>query len=130
MLATSNCGGGCAITSSRFPIPPLREDCREMAARVTPPCPRAAVHQAERAVPRYFFNVHGETFANPDMVGRDLVDDDAARAEAHQLAKEVVVAELTGGLPEKTWVEVVDEDQRPILLMPIDEAPAGPTRHV
>ncbi len=79
-------------------------------------------------MPRYFFNVHGETFANPDLVGRDLSDDDAARAEAHELAKEVVVAELTGGLLEKTWVEVVDEDQRPILLLPIDEAPAGPSR--
>ena len=94
-----------------------------------PPGPRPP-DTGRSAVPRYFFNVHSETFANPDLVGRDLIDDDAARAEAHQLAREVVIAELTGGLPEKTWVEVVGEDQRPILLLPIDEAPAGPSRLV
>jgi hypothetical protein len=127
ILETGILDGGCAIIV--FPSHAPGRLQRDGGPGYTPLSPGRRTSGGACGA-RYFFDVHGETFANPDLVGRDLVDDDAARAEAHQLAKEVVVAELTGGLPEKTWVEVVDEDQRPILLMPIDEAPAGPTRHV
>ena len=80
-------------------------------------------------MPRYFFNVHGGGLAAPDLVGRKLPDDQAARAEAEALAKEVAIAELSGApFPDRLWVEVVDEEQRPVVLLPIDEVPAAPNR--
>jgi hypothetical protein len=73
---------------------------------------------------RYFFNVRCKTFETPDLVGCDLTDDDAARAEAERLRRNVLTSGL--GPPlflERPWIEVVDEDQRPIMLLPIDEFP-------
>ncbi len=79
-------------------------------------------------MPRYYFNVHGETFAAPDLVGRKLPDDEAARAAAREVAKDVATYELSAPFPVRPWVEVVDEDQRPIVLLPVDETPSEPTR--
>ena len=78
------------------------------------------------AMPRYFFNVHGETFATPDLVGRSLSDNEAARSEANLVANEVAKTELsTAQLPQNPWVEVVDQDQRPIAVIPVHEAAAA-----
>ena len=80
-------------------------------------------------MPRYFFNVHGESSVAPDLVGRDLPHDDAAREAANQLAKELVTDEtLTGALPETHWVEVVDQDQRPVSLLPVESGVEVPNR--
>jgi len=80
-------------------------------------------------MPRYFFNVHGETSVVADLVGRDLPDDQAARAVGTQLAKEVVVDEVLGGRWwGKVWVELIDQSQRPFFMMPVTEMPSEPTR--
>lgn len=80
-------------------------------------------------MPRYYFNVHGERFATPDLVGRKLPDDEAARAEAKTVANELVQAELSNALlPGNPWVEVVDDDQRPVAVIPASETAADPNR--
>lgn len=80
-------------------------------------------------MPRYYFNVHGETFAAPDLVGRKLPDDEAARAEAKTVANELAQAEISSALfPANPWVEVVDDDQRPIAVIPASETAADPNR--
>ena len=85
--------------------------------------------KADREMPRYFFNVHCETFDTPDLVGRPLPNDDAARAEAERFRRDVLTSGL--GPPlflEKPWIEVVDEEQRPVMLLPLDDLPAEPKR--
>ena len=78
------------------------------------------------AMPRYFFNLHGEAFATSDLIGRDLSDDEAARAEAKVVANEIAKAELSSPqLPQHPWVEVVDDNQRPIAVIPVHEAAAA-----
>ena len=100
----------------------------QLAARMLPPI-RAAAGLAERAMPRYFFNVECETFSTPDLVGRELTDDDAAWVEAHRLLNDVLTSGLGPNVSlEKPWIEVLDEEQRPIMLLPGDELPAAPTR--
>jgi len=77
-------------------------------------------------MPRYFFNLHGETLATPDLIGRDLSDDEAARAEAKLVANDVAKTELIGAqLPQNPWVEVLDQNQRPIAVIPVHEAVAA-----
>lgn len=80
-------------------------------------------------MPRYFFNVHGETFATPDLVGRKLPDDEAARTEAKSVAHDLAKAELSSALlPGNPWVEVVDDDQRPVAVIPATQTAADPNR--
>jgi hypothetical protein len=82
----------------------------------------------ERAVPQYFFNVHGETSAIPDLVGRKLPDDEAARAEGKALADEVAKLELANAFPENSWIEILDDDLRPVAVLPVSETAADPSR--
>lgn len=80
-------------------------------------------------MPRYYFNVHGETFATPDLVGRKLADDEAARAEAKSVANEIAQAEISSAhLPANPWVEVLDDDQRPVAVIPASETAPDPNR--
>ena len=80
-------------------------------------------------MPRYFFNIHGERFATPDIVGRKLPDDEAARAEAKTVANEVAKVELSSALlPGNPWVEVVDGNQRPVAVVPVSDTAADPNR--
>ena len=77
-------------------------------------------------MPRYFFNVHGETFATSDLVGRDLSGDEAARLEAKLVANEVAMTALSSAqLLQNPWVEVLDDNQRPIVIIPVHEAIAA-----
>ena len=80
-------------------------------------------------MPRYFFNVHGETFATPDLVGRTLPDEEAARAEARAIANEVVRDELSHALlPDNPWVEILDGNQRAVAVIPVNETVEDPRR--
>ena len=40
-------------------------------------------------MPGYFFNFEDASCASPDLVGRDLPDDEAAKAEARKLAADL-----------------------------------------
>ena len=72
-------------------------------------------------MPTYYFNVRGEHFELPDLAGKTLSDDAAARAEAERLAAELVESALVAGaLPPDATVEVDDEEMRPVLALPLN----------
>ncbi|MEO7828087.1 MAG: hypothetical protein ABIR60_13195 [Allosphingosinicella sp.] len=74
-------------------------------------------------MPTYYFNVRGEDFELPDLAGRSLGDDSAARAEAERLAAELVESALIAGVvPPDAIVEVDDEQMRPLLALPLNPA--------
>jgi hypothetical protein len=74
-------------------------------------------------MPIYYFNLRGEDFELPDLAGKSLSDDAAARAEAERLAAELVEAALISGtLPPDAVVEVDDEQMRPLLALPLNPA--------
>jgi hypothetical protein len=71
-------------------------------------------------MPTYFFNVRGGGLDVPDLTGRVCPDEAAARAEAERLAAELAEAARAAGtaLPPAA-VEVDDELQRPLLVLPL-----------
>jgi hypothetical protein len=74
-------------------------------------------------MPTYYFNLRGEKFESPDLAGKELADDAAARAEAERLAAELVESALIcGALPPDAVVEVDDEQMRPVLALPLNPA--------
>lgn len=74
-------------------------------------------------MPTYYFNLRGEDFELPDLAGKRLDDDAAARAEAERLAAELVESALISGhLPPDAVVEVDDEQMRPVLALPLNPA--------
>jgi hypothetical protein len=74
-------------------------------------------------MPTYYFNVRGEDFELPDLAGKRLDDDKAARAEAERLAAELVESALQAGtVPPDAVVEVDDEEMRPLLALPLSAA--------
>jgi hypothetical protein len=74
-------------------------------------------------MPTYYFNLRGEGFELPDLAGKSLSDDSAARAEAERLAAELVESALiAGSLPPDAVVEVDDEEMRPVLALPLNLA--------
>jgi AcrR family transcriptional regulator len=76
------------------------------------------------AMPTYYFTLRGERFELPDLAGKSLPDDAAARAEAERLAAELVeTALIAGTMPPDAVVEVDDEEMRPVLALPLN--PAG-----
>ena len=75
-------------------------------------------------MPTYYFTLRGEDFNLPDLAGKSLSDDAAARAEAERLAAELIESALvSGNLPPDAVVEVDDEEMRPVLALPLN--PAG-----
>jgi len=74
-------------------------------------------------MPTYYFNLRGDDFELPDLAGKRLSDDRAARAEAERLAAELVESALiSGAVPPDAVVEVDDEQMRPILALPLNPA--------
>ncbi len=74
-------------------------------------------------MPVFYFNVRGERFEAPDLAGRECSSVEAARAEAERLAAELVeTALVAGALPPDATIEVDDEELRPVLALPLNEA--------
>jgi hypothetical protein len=74
-------------------------------------------------MPTYYFTLRGESFELPDLAGKSLPDDAAARAEAERLAAELVETALVAGtVPPDAVVEVDDEEMRPVLALPLNAA--------
>jgi len=72
-------------------------------------------------MPTYYFTLRGESFELPDLAGKSLPDDAAARAEAERLAAELIeTAMVAGTLPPDAVVEVDDEEMRPVLALPLN----------
>ncbi len=73
-------------------------------------------------MPTYYFNLRGERFERPDLAGKTLPDDAAARAEAERLAAELAETALVAGtVPPDAVIEVDDEEMRPLLALPLSE---------
>lgn len=78
---------------------------------------------------RYFFNFEGEDTAAPDLVGRDLTDDEAAKAEGAKLAADIGLPNaLEGELPAFEWIEITDEEQRTVARLPVARSTREPNR--
>jgi hypothetical protein len=73
-------------------------------------------------MPIFYFNLRGEGLDQPDLTGRDLPDEAAARAEAERLAEELIETARAAGLrPPEATIEVDDEELRPVLALPLNE---------
>ena len=70
--------------------------------------------------PTFYFHLRGEDYEVPDLTGQVCADDAAARDEAERLAADLVeTARLSGDAPCAGTIEVLDEDQPPILTLPL-----------
>ena len=80
-------------------------------------------------MPRYFFSFDDGRAGTPDLVGRDLRDDEAAKTEAVRLAAEVGLDRaIEGQLPRYGWIDVRDEAQRAVARLPVVECARDPNR--
>jgi hypothetical protein len=71
-------------------------------------------------VPRFFINIRCSDYQVDDLVGGECADLDQLREQAEQTARALVRAtKLRGGSPEEGWIEVEDEDHRPLLVLPL-----------
>jgi hypothetical protein len=70
-------------------------------------------------MPRFFFNIHCDAYAATDLVGEHCPDTPAARVEACRTARELVRETLALGKIPDGWIEVEDEEHRPILMLPL-----------
>ena len=74
-------------------------------------------------MPIYYFNVRGRGLDVPDTAGRLCDDPAAARREAELMAADLVAAALAAGEPPlDAVIEVDDEQQRPVLALPLRQA--------
>ena len=80
-------------------------------------------------MPRYFFSFDDGEPSTPDLVGRDLPNDEAAKAEAVKLAAELGLDRaIEGQAPPFEWIEVTDEAQRPVAPLRVVECAREPNR--
>ena len=74
-------------------------------------------------MPVYYFNVHCDSFEETDLVGELCPNHEAARAEAFRTARELIQQQLlAGAMLQGGWVEVEDEEHRPVLMLPLRAA--------
>ena len=79
---------------------------------------------------RYFFNFeNGDGSESGDLIGKDLVNDDAAKSEAAKLAADIGISDaVEGEMPCFFWIEVVDDEQRPVARLPVADTIRAPNR--
>ena len=70
----------------------------------------------------YYFNIHCEGFQLTDIVGEICPNADDARAEAMRTARALINDELLKGNSPQGWIEVEDEDHRPVMIVPLKDA--------
>ena len=70
-------------------------------------------------MPRFFFNKLLSDATETDLVGEELSTSAEARRHAWDLATDLIQTRLATGEPPTGWVEVEDEDHRPVLLLPL-----------
>jgi len=74
-------------------------------------------------VPLYYFNVSCEGFETTDVVGERCRDDVDALSGALRAASAVVKKRLLANeLSHSGWIEVEDEQHRPVLKLPLRAA--------
>ena len=70
-------------------------------------------------MPRYFFSQMCPDRAMTDICGEELQDRREAAARARELAMEIASEQLEQGRGPAGWVEVEDENRRPLLMLPL-----------
>jgi hypothetical protein len=70
-------------------------------------------------MPKFFFNTMCPDRCTTDLVGEDCRDWPEAERHARRTATRLVTAQLLSGEPPTGWIEVEDEDHRPVLLLPV-----------
>jgi hypothetical protein len=74
-------------------------------------------------MPRYFFNLHECGTLVRDDEGREVRDDAQLRQLAVREARQLMAAEITEGkLCLSCRIDVLDEDGRPVIVVPFREA--------
>jgi len=70
----------------------------------------------------YYFNVHCEEFEIPDLVGEECPSLEAVRREALRTAQDLIRDNLLAGKMPHGWIEVEDEEHRPVMTLPLKAA--------
>lgn len=70
-------------------------------------------------MPRYFFSQMRPDRCTTDVSGEELQDRSEAAARARELAMELASEQLQAGRNPAGWVEVEDEQRRPLLMLPL-----------
>lgn len=69
---------------------------------------------------RYFFHVSAEDATVPDLVGIELPDAEAVRRNADSQVTELWAERVLAGKPPLIgWLDVVDEEERGLLRIPL-----------
>jgi hypothetical protein len=80
-------------------------------------------------MPRYFFNLENASSSLIDIIGRVLPDEIAAREEAAKVAADMATIDaIEGRPPTYQWIEVIDEQQRPVARLPVAQVIREPNR--
>ena len=70
-------------------------------------------------MPRYFFCPVTERGSATDLIREECRDLDEVKERARETAFELVSAQLSSGSKPRGWVEVTDQDQRPVYILPL-----------
>lgn len=70
----------------------------------------------------YYFNIHCDGFRLTDIVGETCPTAEHARAEACRAARALIQDELLSGRLPSGWIEVEDEEHRPVMVVPLSAA--------
>ena len=70
----------------------------------------------------YYFNIHCDGFQLTDIVGEVCESTEDARAEACRAARALIQDELLSGRLPNGWIEVEDEEHRPVMVVPLRDA--------
>lgn len=74
-------------------------------------------------MPRFYFHLRGGEAEVPDLMGQECPDLNAVRSEALRSARDILAHEvLEGRLPLNERLDVEDEEQRPVFILPFREA--------
>ena len=70
----------------------------------------------------YYFNIECDGFRLTDIVGETCRSNEEARAEACRAARTLIQDDLVHGRGPHGWIEVEDEEHRPVMIVPLRDA--------
>jgi hypothetical protein len=70
-------------------------------------------------MPRFFFSAVTPGGSATDLVGDECRDATEAKLRARETAADLVHAQLKDGACPSGWVEVTDEEHRPLFMLPL-----------
>jgi hypothetical protein len=70
-------------------------------------------------MPRFFFSRVRPEGSATDIVGEDVADGTLATERAREIARELVSSQLENGQAPSGWIEVEDEEHRPVFKLPL-----------